>query len=82
VDEMGSVQLLKGYEMPIIREDDFPYYPRKKEALRSCWSADDDEDEEIGRLRMVRRTLGRGGKSDTGLRGWAKKMLRKLRLLR
>jgi hypothetical protein len=82
VDEMGSVQLLKGYEMPIIREGDFPYYPRKKEALRSCWSADDDEDEESGRLRMVRRTLGRGGKSDTGLRGWAKKMLRKLRLLR
>lgn len=79
MDEMRRVKSLKVYEMPIIREDDFPYYPRK-ELLRSCWSV--DEEEEIGRLTMVGRKLGRDGNSYIGLRVWAKKILRRLGLLR
>ncbi|KAH7075424.1 hypothetical protein BKA63DRAFT_594848 [Paraphoma chrysanthemicola] len=77
VDEMIDTKSLKRNSLPYIAENDFLYYPKRKEEVQSYWS-DEEEETKEGRVKMMGRKLEKGERSGEGLREWLRRTMRKL----
>lgn len=77
IAEIGDqAKLLEEYELPIIGEEDFKYYPGpSRMPIASHWS-EDGEDEKI--VKLVRRQIVRTERGRSGVSKWLKKVLKKL----
>ncbi|KAH7090712.1 hypothetical protein FB567DRAFT_577927 [Paraphoma chrysanthemicola] len=75
-DKMIDSVSSKRDSLPYIAENDFLYYPKVKQEVQSCWSA--DEEEKDGRVKMKGRKLERGERNGEGLRKRLRRIMRKL----